>query len=319
LSAPLQVAYTFDGAYELLAGVSLTSLLHHNPGSSTHVRCFVHQVSDADRTRLAATAERYGAHLDIIDFDDPRVAGLPLIDHLVSPMIYARLLLPQLLPDQSRLLYLDADTLVLGSLRALAEVDFQGAPIAAVPDVAHEPLGKRFGLPPHAYFNAGVQLMNFDAWRRDAIGERCLASLAEPEAALRFGTADQDALNALLKGNYRRLPDAYNHGVYHRNEQVVLGVSFPVRPVAEDTRILQFLGRVKPHMAFYLGEGGDVFERYRAVSEWRDVPLMGPVQVSDLMDMADKLCQDRRPEQAVDILKQGLMSLADRLAQEQKS
>ncbi|GAB2179962.1 glycosyltransferase [Denitratisoma sp. agr-D3] len=311
------VAYCFDGAYALLTGVSLTSLLHHNPGPSLHIHCLVRDVDAVERERLRITAQRYGAALDFIDLEQGLLADLPLDGHLTSPLIYARLLLPRLLPASlERVLYLDSDTLVLGDIGALFRVDLADHPLAAVADVAHVPMGARLGLPPGTYFNAGVQLMNLSHWRQQTLGERCLDSLIQPGAGERFAALDQDALNAQVQGRYLALPDDYNLALHHKGEVTVLGHRLRSAPITAQTRIVQFLGRVKPHCDWYVGPGLTQFERYRSASEWHDVPLVPPRFVDDLVDWADKRCTEGRYTEAVALLRKGLLTLADRIVKE---
>ncbi len=313
----LTVAYCFDGAYAFLTGVSLTSLLHNNPGRMVHVYCLVRDVSQQDRERLTRTARRYGATLDYIELASQGLDDLPQAEHLTSSMIYARLLLPRLLPaDLERVVYLDSDTLVLGDIGALATMDMGACAVAAVLDVAHAAMGHRIGLPPGAYVNAGVQVMNLPRWREDSLGERCIAALTDGDASRRFSALDQDALNYCLAGDFVPLSEDWNLAQHHRGEVTVMGKVIQSAPVTAQTRILQFLGRVKPHMVWYLGPGLREFERYKAASEWHDAPLLTPTQVADVVDMADKLCILGRSMEAVDLLKNGLMTLAGRLAQE---
>jgi len=319
-SASCHVAYCFDGAYALLTGISLTSLLHNNPGPAFHIHCLVRDVSIDDRTRLLTTAKRYGAVLEFIELDSTVLQGLPVEGHLSSPMIYARLLLPELLPaDLGRVLYLDSDTVVLQSLTELFDLDMGEHCIAAVPDAAHVAMGQRFGFPPEAYFNAGVQLMNLPRWRAESLGRRCLESLQDESAWPRFQALDQDALNLQVKGDYLRLPARYNHGQYHKGEATVLGSPIRFSSAGNTTKIIQFLGRIKPTMACYQGPGLAEFERYQAASEWHDVAPLPPMQVTDLTDLADKLCAEGRSEDAVAHLKQGLFTLADRIAKESRA
>ncbi|HTH39363.1 MAG TPA: glycosyltransferase family 8 protein [Rhodocyclaceae bacterium] len=316
-SAPCHVAYCFDGAYALLTGVSLTSLLHHHPGGQIHVHCLVRNVGNEDRERLLTTARRYDTRLDFIELDDAALQGLPLEGHLSSPMIYARLLLPSLLPAElERVLYLDSDSVVLGSLLSLFALDLGDHALAAVPDSAHGPMGQRFNLPPQAYFNAGVQLMHLPNWRAQNISRRCFDTLADRGQWPSLQALDQDALNLQLRGNYLRLPERYNHAQYHQGQAVVLGTAFHYAPPGPDTVLIQFLGRVKPHMAWYQGPGLAEFNHFLSLSEWRDAPLKMPVTVADLVELADKLCAEDRATEAAAHLRRGLLTLADRIAKE---
>lgn len=56
-------------------------------------------------------------------------------NHLPISAFY-RIFLPELLPNLDRILYLDADTLVINDLNPLWQTDLQGAFIGCVPDLA---------------------------------------------------------------------------------------------------------------------------------------------------------------------------------------
>ena len=69
------------------------------------------------------------------------------------------------------MIYLDADTLVVASIRALWDLPLQGAPVAAVSNVteaAMQPHLAALGfVEPASYFNAGVLLIDLDRWRSE--------------------------------------------------------------------------------------------------------------------------------------------------------
>jgi lipopolysaccharide biosynthesis glycosyltransferase len=160
-----------------------------------------------------ALTEMVGAHggaISFLDVPEDRVAGLPTMDEIGPPMWY-RFFLTELLPDVERILYLDADTIVLDSLRPLWETDLDGCHVAAVTNVFQEdhiPLPARLGLEPRDYFNSGVLLMNLDLMRRD---ESTAALFEYTRAnAERLVWPDQDVLNAVLGPTRRRLAPRWN-------------------------------------------------------------------------------------------------------------
>jgi lipopolysaccharide biosynthesis glycosyltransferase len=156
------------------------------------------------------------------------------------PAAWTRVFLPDLLSAVDRLIYLDADLIVTGSLRPLWSTDLSGHCIAAVTTVfPSEEWGVRhcsgLGLPsPRLYFNSGVLLMDLARLREggyvseivefasarlhpaltlqalepgaDAAGLRRHASLHPGE--LIFG--DQDAMNAVLAGERFALHPRWN-------------------------------------------------------------------------------------------------------------
>ncbi len=131
----------------------------------------------------------------------------------VSKMTFARILLPQFLPETcDRALYLDGDILVLAALEPLWNIDLGEAVIGAVPDywldnVVSNGRGATGGARVVRYFNAGILLIDLARWRTERISERSLDYLD------RFPTteySDQDALNVACDGKWKVLDRAWN-------------------------------------------------------------------------------------------------------------
>lgn len=113
---------------------------------------------------------------------------------------YYRLLASEILPDSvDRILYLDADIIVDGSLNKLYNIDFCGSVAAVCADTIanfRDDIRTRIGLSKAGtYFNAGVILLNMDVWRKVVTPERVIKILQSGQA---FPFHDQDILNILL-------------------------------------------------------------------------------------------------------------------------
>jgi len=135
-----------------------------------------------------------------------------------------RLLLPVMLDDVPRVVYLDVDTLMLGDVCALAGVDLGDRPLAArdsnvseasewqravrrVPEAAATDLRRRMGLVHgfgHAALNAGVLVLDLDRMRRDDFTTTYLPWV---EA---YGFHDQDIMLAYAGPDRRVLDRRWN-------------------------------------------------------------------------------------------------------------
>jgi lipopolysaccharide biosynthesis glycosyltransferase len=135
---------------------------------------------------------------------------------------YYRLLLPALLPPQlSRVIYLDTDLVVEESISKLWETDLHGAWTGGV----HEGLPRRMITRLAAvdedqdldrlYFNAGVLLIDLDAWRSNQATELLLDFIGRHPGELEF--ADQDALNIVLSDHWMPVPARWNQTSGLRN------------------------------------------------------------------------------------------------------
>lgn len=185
------------------------SVNHGSEGVTVH---FLHDAT-VDATQLAKLREQVeqsGMQLACHLPTESQLAGLPITERYPQ-VVWFRVLLPELLPDVDRVLYLDADTLVLQSLLPLWQLDLSGRPLAAVQDVispAHAHVPADIGLASaDDYFNSGVLLMNLAEMRSTDFYGRMKALDRERYSA---GFPDQIALNAVAAGNWLRLHPKWN-------------------------------------------------------------------------------------------------------------
>ena len=157
--------------------------------------------------------------------------AFPIRDHITAGT-YLRFLLPELLPDVDRIIYLDVDVVVHRDLEALYDVALEGTPMAAMPDwpmlvgsltwptffIPYAGERLRFaayvervlGLPCEGttnYFNCGVMVFDLARWRADDVAGRTVKLLTDDP---RLYYMDQDALNVVMGGRYARLDARYN-------------------------------------------------------------------------------------------------------------
>jgi UDP-glucose:(glucosyl)LPS alpha-1,3-glucosyltransferase len=128
-----------------------------------------------------------------------------------GPTALLRFELPERLPDVDRVIYLDADTLVGSSLDELSRVELGGLRIAAVANVLAPDMRARvaaLGITDHRdFFNSGVLVMDLAAMRASGDGEQLIEMVRARDDLL---WPDQDALNIVYAGRWKRLHPRYN-------------------------------------------------------------------------------------------------------------
>ena len=212
----MHVACAADANYAPHCAAMLVSLLARHAGASI---C-VHYLHPADlaapvRAGIERVVTERGARIRCHAFGDAEVAGLPSWPGL-RPVMWYRVLLAERLPELDRVLYIDADAIVLDDLRPLWDVALGGAWLAAVTNVTPKAFAghaRALGLPDDdAYFNSGVMLLNLARMRAEAAARR-LVELGRAQA-LRFW--DQDALNMLFHDGRIALDPRWNctNGVF---------------------------------------------------------------------------------------------------------
>lgn len=188
-------------------------------------------------------------------------AGFSTLRH-VSTATYARLLIPNMLPDRlDRVLYLDADILVLDDLTPIWELDLEGTVLGAVLDERlnnHIKMGNTSiaGLPPvRNYFNAAVLLIDLAQWRAERITEKAVKYLEQfPHSPY----SDQDALNVACNGLWKKLDQRWNH------YQVDLAKPLSELTAAERPGIVHFHGSWKPWIPRSLSVNAGFYDSFRS-------------------------------------------------------
>ncbi|HXG29194.1 MAG TPA: glycosyltransferase family 8 protein [Nevskiales bacterium] len=208
----LHLACAADANYAPHCAAMLNSVLDHAGGLAVTVHFMHARHLDRDvLERLAVMISTKGGWFHPVHVPDESVAGLHASERITRVAWY-RSLLPQLLPDIERVLYLDCDVLAVDCLRPLWETDLEGCYAAAVRNVFQPALAKRhlaLGLPPdQPYFNSGVLLMNLALMRRDRCTEKILTHARQHGAKLIW--VDQDSVNYVLGTRCRLLHPRWN-------------------------------------------------------------------------------------------------------------
>ncbi len=166
------------------------------------------------KNRFTELANRYGRKIFFIplpDLNGPQYnLGLVSIKKKWMFDSYSRLFLDRLLPeDVERVLYLDGDVLVLGSLKKLWEMDLKGKCCAACMDCVSKPYYKLFGIETdNRYCNSGVILIDLKAWKDKKIGEKVKKHVQDNNGYVFF--MEQTVFNVVLQNEIVYLPFKYN-------------------------------------------------------------------------------------------------------------
>lgn len=188
--------------------------------------------------------------LEIVDVRGTALDEYPITSSHYKVEMYYRILAQFLLPDTlERVLWLDADIVLLKDIAPFYHQDFENKMLVACPDCNNgtpvvEKCLKQLELPlDHEYFNSGVLLMNLPLLREHTAMEGILKQCERLRDKLTF--PDQDILNTIYAGQVKYAPwKQYNY-------QVGLMKRIP----KEDVRrivVLHYTSYVKPWMYWYI-------------------------------------------------------------------
>ncbi len=278
----VHIALATDTAYCPWAAVAVSSC-QAATGAGVHVHV-LHEgdLSDVTQDRFAAMVRGHNGEISFHAVASRRLAGVPSKGPALGGRVsWLRILLPEMLPDLNRILYLDADTLTMDSLEALWEMPLGDAGIAAVANVVEpDRRGHVIGLgiaDPRHYFNAGVLVMDLALMRREDSFSEILRVVADRGDELTW--FDQDALNLVFAGRWRRLEPRWNAQnslwFWGRWAREVFGES-AVRGAVSNPGILHFEGPaiVKPWHYLCQHPYRDAYRATLAKTPWSDAPLL---------------------------------------------
>ncbi len=287
---PLNILLCANNDFAQHAAVTLASLLLNNSDEAVYVT-FVGDLSERSQDSLKKVANlSENAILTFVSLSELRATqdadlfppNLPThgdycVKGAYSIDIYTRLLVSRIFDEHTyKVLYLDSDIVVQGSLRPLWETVIDPYPIGGV----RVPYFDREHLPNFSpgdpYINSGVLLYNLPKWRELECEQRCLQFLEESSEIVR--DPDQDALNEALKGEIFFLETKWNaFGIYARAH--ARGEPGAQRPV-----IYHYNGGNKPWFYMSNHPQKDLYYRYIRYTPWK---LYTPPDKS-LKNMAQK-------------------------------
>lgn len=203
---PIVIAFTPN--YIVPAAVTLRSILDASPEGRFEVLCLVtEEIPQRQKDELEAMAgERMiFRYLPLAG----RLEGY-YIDPRYSEAASYRLLLPELLPEVDKIIYIDCDIVVRQDLAALySSTELGDNLIAAIYEAPIEGQAERWealGCDSGKYFNSGFLIMNLRQMREEGSSSKFLDALKTDY--LEF--PDQDALNLVCQGRVMPLSPVYN-------------------------------------------------------------------------------------------------------------
>lgn len=246
----IEIAVAGDSNYIVPLTVLLKSIFINNTDLCITVNFLhlAHAVSEDELQQMERFIIEHGHHMRRIAISEEQLGEVPESRH--SKSTFLRLLLPERLPEEiDNVLYLDGDTVVDGSIRALYNTDIHDAYIAGAKDTVNI-FGKDhcrdLGLPQnYIYFNAGVVLINAKRIREDKRQEEFFKFIRQHADIL--SACDQDVLNATLYKAVSYIPPVYNYNYWTEKDVALrLFTKEEIEAALHRPVIVHYIGPVKP-------------------------------------------------------------------------
>lgn len=216
----IPIFFACDNQYTKYTMVAMKSMIENASKEYTYHMHILH--TDVSAAMQERVKELENANTRIY-FDDvtERLAKLdgelPVRDYY-SHTTYYRLFIPDMYPQYDKAIYIDSDTITIGDISKLYEQNIDGYYVAGVRDqvvIQDETFGeyveKVLGLDRHAYFNAGMLLMNCKVFREENLLQKFIQLLNTYTFVV---AQDQDYLNIICKDQVLWLDASWNTEVF---------------------------------------------------------------------------------------------------------
>ena len=212
----LSISFCISDNYAQHMAVVVASMLANTPGADFRFHVLYSALREETVARLKGWAEASQGRFEFVfhKVDRRHFDAFPLpLEHITQEMYY-RYLLPELLTDEARTIYIDVDVLALGDLLPLWQWDLGDCPLAGTTDLKEDTpefraYKQRLGMRPDAkYFLSGMLVMNLETLRREGFGRKCMENTAKHFDHIAW--PDQDVINLTMEGRILELPMRFN-------------------------------------------------------------------------------------------------------------
>ena len=216
----IPIFYACDERFLKYTVVSLHSLIKNASPDRTYRVYILHTDISAEAQKNVGLSIPHNCELifeDVSAYLRSISHKLPLRDYY-SKTTYFRLFIADMHPEYQKAIYIDADTIVQGDLSELFDVDLSDNYLGACHEQAMvqvdeygDYVEKCVGVSRYNYFNAGVLLLNCEAFRSHLLLYRFINLLGEYDFTV---TQDEDYLNLICKDRVLFLDQRWNTEVF---------------------------------------------------------------------------------------------------------
>ena len=237
----IPIFYACDDSFVKFTVVSLKSMIENASREYKYSVCILHTgISKKMMDKVFALEDECFR----ITFED--VSGyiksisdrLPLRDYY-SKTTYFRLFIAEMFPGYDKAIYIDSDTVVTGDISRLYETEIGDNYIGAANEQAMVQVDeygsyveKCIGINRNLFFNAGILLINCNAWREHKVLDRFMEYLFIYNFVV---TQDEDYLNVICRDHVYFLDQRWNTEVFGE-------IPYPI----EEANVIHYIMTSKP-------------------------------------------------------------------------
>lgn len=219
----INIAFTIDNNYPVYTLLAINSILKNNT-SKSHFKFYIveNNISKLNKFIMKKYVQKRNQEIEFIPVDTDKIDNgkyLFTFSKRITPIAMVRILLPVLIPEADRILYLDSDILVTVDIAPLyfTKLD-EDKYVAMTLNIDQDNGAILYDFKNH-YYNSGMMLIDAKKWRENYISEKMLNYLQNNFSQFIYegetdGTKylypDQDLINIILDGKIQEVERKWN-------------------------------------------------------------------------------------------------------------
>ena len=203
MSETINICFASDDNYAPYFGIAILSILKNAAKEDKfHFYILDNEISEENKAKITHFSSQNPFEITWLSFDEKVFEKCGTKNSSWPLSTFGRYLIPELIPAD-KVLYLDCDVMVRGSLAELWKEDLDGYYLAGAPDynvMWRGKLKERFKGEmehPQEYVNAGVLLINNKKWKEEHLFQILLDYSVRNAPFLHW--MDQDAINYICR------------------------------------------------------------------------------------------------------------------------
>lgn len=207
VSKRFNIVFATDRNYIQHLSAALISLLFNNRELAFSVSIISSGMTAKERRNIDGIVKGYECEVRHFTVSDDLFVTLATEHPMYPKGIYYRLLIPSLI-DEEKVLYLDSDIVVNGSIREMYETDLGDAYVGAIEDPGFDRHDKLRMDKSAVYFNSGMMLINLRKWKESGLQQKIIDFIEKHPEDIWF--PDQCGLNSVINGRWEKVPLKFN-------------------------------------------------------------------------------------------------------------
>ncbi len=209
----MHICFACDKNYLHYLYITISSILHSAKSSDNHNFYILQSdFTDYEKDIINKLQNIKKFNIEYLHVDESKLEGCRKEGYHIPIQTFYRYLIADLKPELDKIIYLDVDVEVVGSLNEMWNIDIEGYYLGAALDTIvykDKEHKEKIGINSDSdYFNAGVLILNLEEFRKNNLMKILVKSSIDNQNKFSFG--DQDALNVTSVNKFKVIDRKYN-------------------------------------------------------------------------------------------------------------